>query len=78
MISLDSIAGVIGAIAMLAGTPGVVAWMNRRQLRDNVGDTTDTNLIERLDGIEGKVDELVEAFAEHLEHPNGHDDEDPG
>lgn len=67
MITLDGITDVITAAAMLGGAPAVVAWVNRRQLRDNVGDTTDTTLIERFDGLEAKVDHLADAFAAHIE-----------
>lgn len=57
-VDLNGIAGLITAISLLAGSQGVVAWVGRRQLRSDVGDTGDSTLVDRFDRLEVRMSNI--------------------
>jgi hypothetical protein len=68
-LDLDSLAGLVTALGVLAGSQGVVAWIGRRQLRSDVGETGETTIVDRLDSLESRFDGLEQLVTERLPPP---------
>lgn len=55
---LSDVAGLLTALSLVLGSQGVVAWVQTRRIKSDVGDTGDSTLVEMVEGLNVRMSNL--------------------